>query len=491
MTEGTHPTETAHFQVSSPAAPPDQKQGQVPDAGQEQPSDQGKTPEKGKFRLRPPRHWPYWLLGLGAVGLVYLAFRPKPTAVDLVTVEQGNLQVTVDAEGKTRVQDRFVVAAPVDGRVARVDLEAGDQVESGAVVAQIDPLPLTSQVQQVQARLRELEAQITGVDTLRPKQAALARARSRIQAAQAAKRTAAARLAEAEASLQQAQRESQRADQLASQGAISEQQRESAALAETSRRQEREAAKQALEGATAEVEAAQKDYAILEAEQEDPDYLVDVYQAQMANAEAELTRLADQARRTDITSPVGGQVLGIHEKSERFVAAGTPLLDIGNPDQLELVIDVLSSDAVKVQPGDTILVDQWGGDETLMAKVSYIEPSAFTKVSALGVEEQRVNVIGNFIENAPLGDGFRVDTQIVIEDLPDVLKVPVSALFPCEEQTCVFVVEEDWAQQTEVAVGQRNTFEAAVTDGLQAGDVVIAFPNSVEEGDPVKARSAN
>jgi HlyD family secretion protein len=486
MSEGIHPAESSPFQVTSPEVAADQDQ--ETNSGQGQPTDQEQPSKQGKFRWRPPRHWPYWLVGLGAVGLVYLAFRPRPTAVDLVTVEQGELQVTVDAEGKTRVQDRFVVAAPVDGRVARIDLEAGDSVDSGAVVAQIDPLPLTSQVQQVQAQIRELEARMAGVDTLRPKDAALAQARSRIQTAQAAQRATEARLIEAEASLQQAQRESQRANQLASQGAISDQARESAELQATTRRKERDAAQEALAGATAEVNAAQEDYALLAAEQDDPDYLLDVYQAQMASAEAELANLADQARRTNITAPVSGQVLGVHEPSERFVAAGTPILGIGNPDALELVIDVLSSDAVKVQPGDTILVEQWGGDDTLMARVSYIEPSAFTKVSALGVEEQRVNVIGNFEGAVPLGDGFRVDTQIVIEDWQDVLKVPVSALFPCGDQTCVFAVADDRARQTEVTVGDRNTFEAVVEAGLQSGDVVIAYPNAVEEGDRVTAR---
>jgi HlyD family secretion protein len=426
---------------------------------------------------------------LGTVGLIALVFRPAPTRVDLVTVEREDLQVTVDAEGQTRVQDRFVVAAPVDGRLARIDLSAGDVVEEGEIVARIDPLPFTSQVQQAQARIESLRAEIAGVDTQRPKDSALEQARDRIQAAQAEQRQAQANLARAEAELAQAQRDRQRAEELSARGAIPAQDFESARLAETSRQQEVKAAQERLQGAISAVNAAQQDLAILQAEQQDPDYLVDVYQAEIDQVEAELARLADEAKRTDIISPVSGRVLRVPEESARFVTAGTALIELGNPDLLELEIDVLSSDAVKIQPGDTIQVNQWGGDETLLAKVRYIEPSAFTQVSALGVEEQRVNIIADFVDlPVPLGDGFRIDTQIVIDEAQEALTIPISALFPCDPGTCVFTVEDGRARLTEVTPGPRNTFESVITSGLDEGDTVIAFPESVEAGHRVEAR---
>ena len=445
---------------------------------------------KSRFRLRPPsKRWLYLLAGLGIVGLGALVMRPSPKRVDFVTVQQGQLEVSVDAEGQTRVRDRFVVSAPVEGRLTRIELEAGDTVTDNQVVARIDPLPLTSEVQQVQARMDEIRAQMAGVETLRPKDDALQQAQNRITVAQAEQQRATAELARAEASLQQAQRDLARAKDLAAQGAISEQQRESAELTVTARQQERNAAQQQVASAEAAIAAAQNERQILQAEQQDPDYLLDVYQAEMASAEAQLASLVDDARRTDITTPTAGQVLRVLEESERFVSAGTPLLEVGDSAQLEIVIDVLSSDAVKIQPGDRIHISQWGGDDTLEAQVTYLEPSAFTKVSALGVEEQRVNVIANFTDpTVPLGDSFRVDTQIVIDENPDALIVPISALFSCEPGTCVFTVENNRAQLTPVEIGLRNTFDAEVTSGLATDDTVIAYPESVDGGDRVQSR---
>ena len=479
----SHPAESTRLQYQQQDAP---TQGETV-AEQSKPAAE-KSPNRWQ-RFRPSRRWLYWLAGLGTVGLIALVFRPAPTRVDLVTVERENLQVTVDAEGKTRVEDRFVVAAPVDGRLARIDLSVGDGVEAGALVAQIDPLPFNSQVRQAQARIESLQAEIAGVDTQRPKDYALEQARDRIQVAQTEKRQAQAELAQAQAELAQAQRDRQRADNLAARGAISEQDRESARLTETSRQQKVRAAEERLQGAIAAVDAAQQDLSILQAEQRDPDYLVNVYRAEINQVEAELARLADEAQRTDISAPVSGRVLRVPEKSARYVTAGTPLMELGNPDVLELEIDVLSTDAVKIQPGDTVQVNQWGGDDTLLAKVRYIEPSAFTKVSALGVEEQRVNVIADFIDpNVPLGDGFRVDTQIVTEEVQDALTVPISALFPCDAGTCVFTVADHRARLTAVIPGPQNTFEAAIQKGLDQGDTVIAFPESIEAGDRVRPR---
>ncbi|MEO1299989.1 MAG: HlyD family efflux transporter periplasmic adaptor subunit, partial [Cyanobacteria bacterium J06636_16] len=444
-----------------------------------------KDPTPGKFfrlRLRPagkeiqpqetkrprlqlprvPRWWPYGLAGLGITVLVALAFRPAPLAVDVGQVTQGPLQVTVDAEGKTRVQERYVVAAPVAGRLQRIDLEAGDTVEAGAIVAQIDPLPLDTEVQAAQARLQELQAELTGVETQRPKSEELTQAEARLRSAEAEQQAAAATVDRIRAALEQASRDRARAQTLEAQGAIARQTLEAAELEETRLRQELEAAQRELEGAIADVADAREAIPLLQAEQRDPDYLIDAYRAQIAGVEAELANLADEARRTTIAAPVSGNILRVPEASARFVTAGEPLIELGDSAELELVIDVLSADAVQISPGDTILVEQWGGSNVLTAIVSYIEPAAFTEVSALGVEEQRVNVIGTLADPAaadlatettssPLGDGYRIEARIVIWADENALQVPVSALYRCDQDWCVFVIEDDRAQPRPIA----------------------------------------
>ena len=259
---------------------------------------------------------------------------------------------------------------------------------------------------------------------------------------------------------------------------------------ETSRTRELEAVRRQLEGAIAEVAAAREALSILQAEQRDPDYLVDAYRAQIAAVEAELTNLADEASRSEIHAPVGGFVLRVLQESARFVQAGDPLIELGDPSDLELVIDVLSTDAVKVRPGASILVEHWGGEAALIAKVRYVEPSGFTEVSALGVEEQRVNIIGDFVDPAgPLGDGYRVEARIVVWQDDDVLKAPVSALSRCGLAQCMFVAEDGRAHRREVVIGRSNEFEAMVKQGLEAGEQVILHPTEqIEEGRRIEAR---
>ncbi|NMF84686.1 HlyD family efflux transporter periplasmic adaptor subunit [Nodosilinea sp. P-1105] len=448
----------------------------------------GKGPPTGN-RNRS-RRWLYVLGGLGVVGLVIYAFRPQPVEVDLATVERGHLQVTVNADGKTRVRDRYVVATPVAGELQRITLTEGDTIAAGAAVARIDPLPLTSQVQATQARRRSVAAQLAGVDTQRPKPEALAQANSRIRAAQAQHTQAQARVSELEAARTQAQRDRDRMATLHAQGAVARQDLEAMDLALTQRQQELETARQQVSVAQADIEAAQAERDRLRAEQQDPDYLIDVYQGEIAALDAELASLTVDASRTTIAAPAAGRVLEILEPSARYVAAGTPLLTVGDPNGLELVIDILSTDAVRVSPGDPIVLDRWGGDHTLEATVRQVEPAAFTEVSALGVDEQRVNVIADFVDpDVPLGDGFRVNAQIVVWQQEDVLKLPISALFRCDTDWCTFVKDNGRAQQRTVEVGPRSDFEAVVESGLEAGEQVILYPgDQIEPGVRVRGR---
>ena len=454
--------------------------------------------ERSASPIASPRRWRllrrlcYGLVGIGLVTGTVLALKPAPIPVDLGQVKRGTLQVTVDAEGKTRLRDRFMIAAPVEGRLSRVALEVGDRVKQGQVIAHIERLPLDTKVKAAQARLRELRAQLAGVATQRPKPAALDQAQAQIAAATATQARAQAQVEAAQAALDQAQRDRQRAQDLESQGAIARQQRENAELEATRRQRELEVAQHQVQAAIAEVAAARQAHTVLEAEQKDPDYLLDVYRQQMASVEAELANLSDEASRTEIRAPSDGSVLKVQQESARFVQAGEPLLEVGNPAKLELVVDVLSTDAVKVQPGTSIRIEHWGGEDPLLAQVSYIEPSAFTEVSALGVEEQRVNVIANFVNPpVPLGDGYRVEARIVVWEGQEVLKVPLSALFRCEDQAwCTFVAADGQAQRRQVQIAQRSEFEAVVQAGLKSGEQVILHPTeAIQPGKRVASRT--
>jgi HlyD family secretion protein len=438
-----------------------------------------------------PRRLIWILVLLVIAGLMVFAVLPAPLLVDLAPVKRGILTVTVDAEGKTRVRQRSIVSAPVTGRLSRIALHEGDWVEQGTLIARIDPLPHDAAIREARARMAEWRAQRAGVETLRPKQQSLLHIQARIAAAISAQREAEAKVGQASAALEQAQREVQRAKRLEAAGAISQEGRETLELLTTTRSKELEAAQLEVQRTAAEVKAAQAELAVLEAQQRDPDYLLDVYSARIASIEAELARLQDEANRTEILAPVSAQVLRILEENERVVTAGTPLLELGDLSQLELVVDLLSTDSVNVQPGAPVWVEDWGGDTTLHARVRLVEPSAFTKVSALGVEEQRVNVIADFIDApVPLGDGYRVEARIVIWQGEAVLQVPLSALFRCGESWCVFAVVDHRAQRRPVALGHRNRIAAEVVDGLQEGDIAILHPtDELREGARVKSRS--
>ena len=451
-----------------------------------------------------PRQLPYILGGLGILTMLVLAFRPTPISVDVAEVKRSDVRVTVDEEGETRIRQRYTVSAPVGGRLARINLDEGDVVNQGDIIAQIDPLPLESDIQEARARLRQWEAEKAGVETQRPKQEAIAQAEARIRVAVAKQQEAIAKVERARASFEQAKRDRQRDRQLHADGVISRQRKERAELEEATAMRALEAEQRLADSATAEVSAAREALAILRAEQQDPDYLIDVYNARIESVRAELQKLTDDATRTNIKSPVDGYVLRVHQESAKYIEAGTQLLEIGNPQDLEIVVDLLSSDAVKVKPGATMLLEHWGGDKTLQAKVRYVEPSAFTKVSALGVEEQRVNVIADLVnpeialdssQDFSLQDRYRVETRTVVWSGEDVVTIPLSALFRCEpgnnrnlSQTwCTFAVSDKQAQKRQIKVSQRSNFEAVIDDGLQVGETVILHPNEqIQSGTKVK-----
>ena len=401
--------------------------------------------------------WRSRALATGAALLVAAALwavlRPNPVLVDVATAQRAPLRVTVDEEGETRVRDRYVVAAPTTGRLLRIELDEGDAVAAGSVVARIEPPPLDPR--------------------------ALAAARARLEAAEATQRAAHARMQRAEAALEQARRDAARAARLHATGTTSDTALEQARLAETSAIREHEEARFAATAAASEVEAAR---AVLIAS---PGSVV-----APAPPDAPPPPCAGAVPCVEARAPVAGQVLRIPEKSERIVVAGTPLVEIGEPAAIEIIADVLSRDAVRVKPGTPVWIEDWGGPEALEARVRRVEPSGFTKVSALGVEEQRVNIVIDLVEpDARLGDGYRVEVRIVTWEGDDVLQIPASALFRVRDEWAVFAVEGGRARRRTVEVGAQATFEVEVREGLSEGDVVILHPSDrLDDGTRVTPR---
>lgn len=373
--------------------------------------------------------------------LVIYAFRPKPLPVDTARASRGPLQVTIDEDGQTRAHDRFTLTAPVAGMLSRIALHEGDAVTADTVIAVIRPLPIDS---------RE-EAEI----------------RARIASAEALKREAEQQVARAETAHAQAKRDLGRAELLFKQGIMPSDRFEEAQSKEATLARDLEAAKDRAKAAAAEVQRAEAGLISVASERK------------------------EKRQAAPIRAPVDGRILRILEKSEGVVASGIPIVVLSNTNKIEIVADLLSTDAVKVQPGAAVSVENWGGDEPLRARVRTIEPFGFTKVSALGIEEQRVNVIADFIDPpANLGDGYRVDVHIVIWENSDVLKVPASALFRVGNAWRVFVFEGGVARTRSVEVGYRNALEAEIRSGLQEGEEVVLHPsNDIEEGVAIMPRA--
>jgi HlyD family secretion protein len=380
------------------------------------------------------------LVVAGAAALIFVSLRPSPVRVETARAQRGPLRVTVDEEGETRAHDRFVVASPVAGRLARIGLEDGDAVRRDQVIASIDPLPLTT---------RERE-EVT----------------ARVEAAQSVERQAQARVEHARADHQQAQRDLARTERLAKDGVVSSQVLEQARNAETTAADELAAARFSAQAAASEVKIAKAGLIALESER------------------------GNGSRIVRLRAPVSGNVLRVLEKSERVVAPGMALMVLGDPAKIEVVVDVLSTDAVKIEPGAPVELVGWGGDHPLRARVRLVEPEGFTKISALGIEEKRVNVIADFVDPpGRLGDGYRVETRIIIWSGANVLQAPSSALFRQGSAWCVFLIEGGKARRREVEAGHRGETATEILRGLDEGATVIVHPtNQIADGARVTTR---
>jgi HlyD family secretion protein len=378
------------------------------------------------MKKKQTRAW--WMLAMILIiAALVFAFRPGPVSVQVATVSTGPLQQTVEEEGKTRMHDRFTLASSVAGKLRRVELHHGDFVRAGEVITWMDPTPLE------------------------PRQTAVLHAR--LEAARAAEDQANADVGRAQAENAQAALDLERTRKLFEQGVASREAYDKASSSATSAVKQLDSAKSRAESAAYQVKEARS--ALMD--QSSPDTSLPV----------------------PIKTPVAGRVLRLLEQSERVVPAGTAIIEIGYMPKLEIVADFLTRDAVKISSGMEAIIDDWGGDKPLRARVRVVEPGAFTKVSALGVEEQRVNVVLDFVDTSDkLADAYRVEVRVVIWQAPAVLKVPSGALFRAGEQWQVFKMENGRAQSATIQTGHRGAFEAEVLSGLKAGDAVIVHPSA-------------
>ena len=386
------------------------------------------------------------------VSLVAWAFAPRPVLVETATPRTAHFETWIEEDGKTRVRDRYVVAAPLAGVISRITLREGDRVEAGGAIATLAPglAPLVDE------------------RTLREQQVQVDIARANAQRVEARKQRA-------EVALRLAQLDAARTEELASQGFVAPTKLDADRLA--------------LAAARKELDAAREDGHVAEHE---------VEQARAALMAVQAARQGGVDRAFTVRSPVAGSVLRVVQASEGPVSLGTPLVEVGDTSRLEIVAELLTTDALQAHPGSRVRIDRWGGPGTLEGVVRLVEPGAFTKVSALGVEEQRVRVLVDVTSPherwQALGDAYRVSVRIVTQSVDDVMTVPVSAVFPVADgsgQMAVFAIESGRARLVPVDLGGRNGSDAWVRKGLRADATVIVYPPStVKDGVRVSPRKS-
>lgn len=383
------------------------------------------------------------VLSLAAlIALIVVAWIPNPVHVDLGRASIGTLTVTVDDDGRTRVKDRYTLSAPITGNLARIELHVGDAVEEGQVLARLVPLPPPL----LDARTRQ-------------------EAKARVDAAAASKNQAQAAVSRARVALGLSAKEAERVLAVVQQGGVSQQE---ADRVQAEKRRSKEDLSSAQFGAR-------------------------VADHQLTLAKAALVRLSgrkpegEDADQMNILCPIQGRVLRVLQESEGMVQAGTPLLEVGDPSALEIVVDVLTQDATQIEPNAHVRIDRWGGERPLDAHVRTVEPSAFTRLSALGVEEQRVNVIIDLDEPyekwTALGDGYRVEAQIIVWEGKDILVIPASSVFRADEGWATYAIDGGKARLRQVEIGKTNGLQTHAVSGLEDGAQVVAYPgDSVSDG---------
>ena len=381
------------------------------------------------------------IIGVVVLSLITLVVSQSGSVIVTTAVaESDTLSMSISTEGVTRARDRFTIAAPISGRLTRLDVKEGELVEEGQLIGRLYPAPEDPRI--------------------------IATTHAEVSAAEARYQEAGARLTEAELQALQAKREVERRRPLLELGAITRERMEQAELASVVAEQRYQSATAGIASAEAALEGAH---------------------ARLLGAET----ADDNVIPIDLVAPLAGRVLNLSDPSERVVLAGSRLLELADTDGLEVVLDVLSEDAVQVQPGNEIIIIGWGGEGLIRGQVRVVTLVGYTKVSALGVEEQRVDILADLYEIPPmLGTGYRVSGEIVIWEGSDVLVVPASALFRQGEEWGVFVVQEGRAKRRLVVIGHRNENKVEIVKGLSENEEVIVFPSEeIDDGTRIQSQS--
>ncbi len=401
------------------------------------------------------RRWIPWILALALIVALGFGLRPRPAQVETAEAAYGPLQSTVSEEGKTRIRQRYVIASPVNGQLRRVPFKPGAAIGASDVVAVIEPMAASP----LDLRSRAL--------------------------AEARRDAAGAALEKARAALELAGTERARVENMLRDGTVSPQELDAARLRETNAARDVVVAEGQLRSAEAELVASTAFVAESTPIAEVRPPPRSTSPAASAALEGQPTPPVPAQQPVTLTSPVAGRILRVFQESERPVSAGTPILEVGDPSDLEVVIELLSRDGAALQPGARVILEQWGGEEPLDARVRLVEPAAFTKISALGVEEQRVYVVADITtpleERASLGDNFRVEARVVVWETDRTLKVPTSALFRRGSTWAALVIRDGRAVQVPVEAGRSSGTEVEVLSGLAEGEKVILYP-----GDRIK-----
>jgi len=386
-----------------------------------------------------------YMIGLGAVIFIISGLLPKPMPVEAGAVTRGPLRVTVLEEGETRIPHRYVVSPPISGYLNRVPMRAGDAIVAGKTVV--------ATIQATQASFLDPRSK--------------AQAEAAVQSAEAARSQRQEQVDGAQAELALARKEMLRTEKLRKSGAV----------------------------AIQEYDAAENRVDVLENRLRAAEFALRVAEFELVQSKAALLQ-ADAGEDgagdvIEIRAPITGVVLNVYEESAKVIAQGAPILEVGDPSTIEAEIELLSSDAVNVKPGAEVAIEQWGGDEPLHGKVSVVEPGGYTKISALGVEEQRVKVRVEFVDlpEGVLGDRYRLEARIVTWESNDVLQVPSGALFRRGNDWMTFLAEGGRARETTVGIAHHNGVAAEVVSGLTEGQSVILHPpDTVRDGVRIKSR---
>jgi len=426
------------------------------------------------------RRWVGLGVGLAAIAGLWWYSSTRPAKVTMATLKRDRIRDVVEEEGKTRVVDRYVVSTPVAGRIRRIRLEEGDTVAKGALLAEIDPVALQARVDEAEAEIRAFAQRLEGVDEKKPREAELQTAEVQEQVAARQLDSMRNQLEEARALHSRAVKDAERTRKLARRESATEADLDRAEADEKAARESARAFEQRVKIRELEVGTARLRTKLLRDRLQDFEWEKEEYRERIKALQASMTAVRDDLQRTRVLSPIAGVVLKRYQQSEQVLQAGARLLELGDLALLEVEADFLSEDVAHMKPG--MAAEIFGralADKTVAATIQRIHPSAFEKISSLGVEQQRVTVVFAIARGElPLGDQYRVEVRVILDAKADVLLAPEGALFRMAGRWHVFVVEDGRAALREIETGLRDGRNREVVAGLSAGDRVVVHPDS-------------